>query len=337
MKIQTKAVAGFLAKPEGAAVLLYGPDSGLARERSQQLVRVMLGATPDPLSMLDIAEARLLADPAALADELSAVSFLAANRVILIRDAGDKLTKILEAASDLLRPDVYVIVLADELGPRSSLRAWFEKAPNAAAVACYHDEARDIGDVIRDTFGRAGMQVSSDVVRYLTGKLGNDRYVTRQELEKIILYAGDELVVSMPMVEALVNDNRDTVMDEAINGLADKNLVALDNALTALVRDGVAPMQYLRGLSRYFQRLYAIKLQALDASVESVIAGLRPPVFFKQVPILTRHVKQWDFDSISKALRLISAAELACKTSDIPAFAASERELFKAATASSRA
>ena len=334
MKIAVKAVAGFLAKPDAgaAAALFYGPDSGLSRERSQAVIKKLLGDAPDGMAILDITEARLLADPALLADELSSVSFLAESRVILIRDAGDKLTKILEAASDLMSTDVYIIVLADELGPRSSLRAWFEKAANAASVASYHDEARDIGELVRETLSKANISVGSDVVQYLLSQLGNDRYVTRQELAKIITYVGDEKSLSLEAARLLTNYNQEPDMDEAVTALADKNLSGLDKALSQLAKEGVAPVAYLRALSRYFMRLYAIKVQAKNSSVESVIAGLRPPVFFKQVPILTRHAKAWQCESIAKALGFITAAELACKTSDLPVFAASERELFRAAS-----
>lgn len=333
MKIAVKAVAGFLARPDAgtAAALFYGPDSGLSRERSQVVIKKLLGDAPDGMAILDITEARLTADPAMLADELSAVSFLAENRVILIRDAGDKLTKILEAASALMRADVYIIVLADELGPRSSLRAWFEKAPNAASVASYHDEARDIGELVRETFSKANISVGHDVVQYLLSQLGNDRYVTRQELTKIITYVGDEKTLTLDAARLLTDYNQETDLDEMVSALADKNLSDLDKALIQLMKEGVTPVAYLRALSRYFMRLYAIKVQAKNNSVESVIAGLRPPVFFKQVPVLTRHAKAWQFESISKALGFITAAELACKTSDLPIFAASERELFKAA------
>lgn len=329
MKLQAKAVAGFLTKPDGVAALFYGPDAGLARERSQQLITALLGKNPDPLCLLDTTEARLLSDPAALADELSAVSLMAENRVILVRDAGDKFTKILEASHELMRRDVYLVVLGDELGPRSSLRSWFEKAPNAMSVACYHDEVRDIGELVRETFSSAHISVGPDVVQYLVGQLGNDRRVTRQELEKILLYVGDEKSLSLEEVKKLTDTNREAEMDELVNALADRDLSGLDKSLIKLVKEGTQPVQYLRSLSRYFHRLYAIKLQARHSSVEQVIAGLRPPVFFRQAPILTRHAKQWQLESIARALELIQAAELMCKTSDIPVIAASERELFK--------
>jgi DNA polymerase-3 subunit delta len=332
MKIVTRDIKGFLAKPDrdACAILLYGPDAGLARERSQDVVKYLLGPSPDAMSILDVSEARLLADPAMLADELSAASFLADKRVILVRDAGDKFTKIMESVEELLSKDNYVIVLGDDLGSRSSLRAWFEKAPNAAAVPCYHDEARDIGELVRETFSKSGVMASGDVVQYLASQLGNDRYVTRQELEKLLLYLGDDKTLGMETVKQLTDHNRETEMDEAITALADRNLAALDKALIGLMNEGLPPVAYLRGLSRYFQRLYAIKLQAKNSSIEQVIENLRPKVFYKQKDALTRHARKWDVEAIAKALALITSAELACKTSDLPVFAASERELFKA-------
>lgn len=329
MKIAVKATEGFLRQPQGVAALLYGPDAGLARERGGRLIKKLLGENYDPMSVLELNESRLLEDSARLADELSSVSLLADKRVILVRDAGDKFTKLLEATETLMRDDVFMIVLAGELGPRSSLRLWFEKAEKAASIPCYHDEARDIGELMREQFNQAGKTANMEVIQYLISQLGNDRYVTRQEIDKIILYLGDENILHLSAAEQLVNYNREADQDEMINALVDKKLADFDKSLMKLVNEGAYPVSYLRGLSRYFQRLYALKLQTRHQPAEQIIASLKPKVFFKQVPILTRHVKQWELPAIAKALGLIQQAELVSKTSNIPVYAASQRELFK--------
>ncbi len=333
MKIAAKAISAFLDAPQKSSVasLFYGPDSGLARERSEMVVASILGKKPDPLSILDVNEARILSDPPFLADEISAFSFLAAQRIIIIRDATDKLTKILENIASLLRKEVFLIILSAELGPRSSLRLWFEKSATAAAVACYHDEESTIGDYLRKNLRAAGISCSEDVVHYLISQLGNDRYVTRQEIQKIITYVGNSGKLSLEDAAALVGYNKEAEIDAAINALADKRLADLDKAIMLMVKE-YAPVQYIRSMSRYFQRLYSIKLQSAQTNIEEVISGLRPPVFFRQIPSLTRHVRQWQLPAIAKVLALLNEAELACKSSDLPAIAASERILFKAAT-----
>ncbi len=333
MKLAPKSVDSFLQSPqrEHLAVLIYGADGGLVRERSEKIAKAVLGnAFSDPFAKLELSETELLSDPARLCDELSAVSMMCPKRVIMVRDAGNSLTKIIEPAIPFFHKDNYLIITADELTGKSSLRLLFEKEQSCAALACYKDEARDVNAVIRKKFDEAGIQYDRELLDYLVGQLGNDRYVTYQELEKLVLYAGDEKKLTLDDARNLVDYNQVTQLDDIINSVADRNLAALEKTITQHLREGTQPIMYLRSLQRYFNRLYAIRAQ-MDAgqSAESVISSLRPPVFFKQQPILTRHANSWNKENIVKALKLLITAELDCKTSDLPAIAASSRELLK--------
>lgn len=332
MKIAPRAAQAFLGDPtkESVALLLYGPDSGLIRERAKQVVQAVLGSDADPFALTEFTEATLLADPALLVDELSAISMMSPKRVILIRDAGDKLTKIVDAASEHLRVDTYLVVCGKELSARSSLRAWFEKAKNCGAIACYKDEMRDVQEVIRKRFSEAELRVDRDVMDYLASQLGNDRGVTLSELEKLVAYAGDSKTLTLDDVRDLVDYNRETNLDDIVNAVADRDLKALEHFIAQVVREGMQPIVWLRALQRYFNRLYSIHAQMQTGqSADMVIGALRPPVFFRQLPILTRHVQRWEPDAIVKALKLLVEAELACKTSDIPPVPASTRKLFQ--------
>jgi DNA polymerase-3 subunit delta len=333
MKIAPKAVEAFLASPGKGykACLFYGPDAGLVRERAKKVSSIMLAGNDDPFAFTECTEASLLSDPARLADELSAISMLGGKRVILVRDAGDKLAKILESSVSYFNDDVYLVISSDELSTRSALRSWFEKEPECAAVACYRDEARDVQEVIRRTLTAAGVQLDREAMEYLTQQLGNDRYVTYQELEKLITYAGEGKRLSVQDIKVLVDYNRETNMDDLVNAVADRNPAVLDAMLMHLVREGTQPIVYLRALQRYFNRLYAIRAQMAGQrmSAEQVVQSLRPPVFFRQVPILTLHIQQWGQEQIVRALQLLVSAELACKTSDMPIHAASGRKLLQ--------
>ena len=204
MKISPKMVESFFAKPdkEARAVLLYGPDTGLSRERMGRIKAAILAGNDDPFAYVEMEEAKLLADPAMLADELNAISLLGGKRCIVIRSASDKLAKTIESAGAYFHAGAFVVVMADELSTRSSLRAWFEKAPNGAAIASYKDEMRDIQSVVHAALDAAGVRADRDTLDYLAAQLGNDRYVTRQELEKIITYAGAEKKLSLEEVQS---------------------------------------------------------------------------------------------------------------------------------------
>jgi len=334
MKIGARDIEPLLAAPDARfkAMLFHGPDAGLARERMLRVKTKILGQGDDPFAFVELAENLLINDPVRLSDELNAIGLLAAKRFILIRDASDKLTSLLKDTAPALHDDVFLVVLADELSSRSSLRKWFEDAPEAASIGCYRDEARDLQVIVNKSFSDSGVQASRDVVEYLCSQLGNDREVTRAELEKIITYAGEEKTLTADDVAALVDYNRDTSLDDIVNASADKSLAKLDRMLAVHLRKGTSSVAYLRTLQRYFNRLYFIKSK-MEAGydLEAVIGALRPPVHFRQKPLLIRHARNWMLPQIVKALKLLMAAEISSKTSDTPVHAATSRRLFQLA------
>src|SRR3546814_17258198 len=82
----------------------------------------------------------------------------------------------------------------------------FEADRNAAALACYHDDARSLETVVRAFFSEAGVGISREAVAFLASQLGGDRELTRRELEKVLLFAGDG-EVALAEVEACVGDS----------------------------------------------------------------------------------------------------------------------------------
>lgn len=334
MKIATKSIESFLAAPqrECQAVLIYGVDSGLVRERAVKITKAVLGdMASDPFAKIELSEAELLADPPRLADELSAVSMMCPRRVIIIYDAGNSITSVIESAATFFHKDNFLIVTADELSGKSSLRAFFEKENSCAALACYKDEMRDIQSIIRVKLDEAKIIYDRSVVDYLASHLGNDRFVTYQELDKLITYAGEEKKITLKDAELLTDNNHDSQIDDITSAIADRNLVNLEKYLYLHLREGTQPIMYLRALSRYFSRLYAIRAQMQETrqSADMVVSGLRPPVFWKQKDPLIRHANSWSLENIVKAIQLLTAAELDCKTSDLPVVPASSRRLFR--------
>jgi len=81
MKLPASRVAAFLHQPDPAirAVLLYGPDAGLIRERADTLARGVCPDLHDPFRVADLSAAALAADPARLADEAAQMSLMAAG------------------------------------------------------------------------------------------------------------------------------------------------------------------------------------------------------------------------------------------------------------------
>jgi DNA polymerase-3 subunit delta len=314
MKIVPKQARDFLRQPDRpyAGVLIYGPDAGQVRERANAIAAFILSGENDPFARVELTDDQLKKDPALLADEVSAMSLMGGRRAIVVRDAGDRVVKAVESALEGPAGNNYLIVCAAELNPRSALRQLFEAHPKLAALACYKDEAMDIQAVVRQKL--EGVNVSRDAMAHLTQHLGNDRAVTTSELDKILLFLGDEKTLTLEMAEALVAHNRDIALDQLCMDMAGGNAPAVASQLAQAFREGVQPIALLRASQRYFQRLYSVKeAVAAGTPLEQAVSSLRPPLFFRAVQPFTRHAQGWSLERVVRALEVLRKAEASVK------------------------
>ena len=224
MKITGRADA-FVAKPYPSlcAVLIYGPDAGLVRERLNALTKAVAGAVDDPFRVVEFPADVLRDDPARLGDEAAALSFTGGRRVVRIRDASDTVAEVLGGFVDAPIGEALILVSADDLGPRSKLRAAFEKADRAAALPCYADDERSLEGVIRETLKAGGLSITPDALSWLTDRLGGDRELSRRELEKLVLYISSAATktVSEEDVLACIGDTAALGLDDLIYAVGD--------------------------------------------------------------------------------------------------------------------
>ena len=291
MKLTARDSAGFLKSPaaQSSAVLLYGPDSGLVRERSKAIATTVIGPNSDPMNLIELAADHIKSDPALLRDELCALSLMGGKRLVVLRDAGDKLTHTIKAALEGLDTTTYLIVEGDELASTSSLRKLFEATAKLAALPCYRDEGRGLQEIIQQGLAKHGLRASSDAMHYLVSHLGNDRGITLGEIEKIALYMGGQKEVTLEIAQQLIGHNGAESMDDICHAVACGNLPEAQSVLARLLFEGTQPVAIVRSLLRHFQRLdIASAHMAGGKSVEGAVEALRPPVFFKYIAATKR-------------------------------------------------
>jgi len=328
MKLTARDSAAFLKAPDRqcAGVLLYGPDAGLIRERSRAIAALILGAQADPLNRVDLTAEQVKSDPALLRDELSALSLMGGRRLVVLQGAGDKLSGAIESAFDGLSTTTYLIVEAEELAASSSLRGLFEKHAQLAALPCYHDEGRGLEDTLRASLAAHGLSATGDAMHYLLAHLGNDRGITRSEIEKLALYLGEERQVSLPIAMLLVGHNASESMEDICHAVACGNARETHALLARLMHEGTQPVAILRSLLRHFQRLDIARAHiASGMQAEQALAALRPPVFFKYAPLMRRELSLWNARSLAQAQNLLLRTEKELKSGHLaPALVAGQ-------------
>ena len=323
MQVKSAAVESFLARRESQAlaVLFYGPDLGLVRERADRIALTVVADLGDPFRLAELSAAALKGGAAPLRDEAAAIAFGGGRRVVRIRDAGDGLTAVFKDFLEDPAGDALIVVEAGDLAKRSSLRLLFEGADNAAALPCYRDEGRDLEQLIRTQLREAGLDVVPNALAWLVGTLGSDRGVTRRELDKLALFMADRgpgATVTLTEAQAVVGDSAAAVVDDVLQAAAGGDLSGLDRALVRAAGD-ITPVGLLRAAQRHFQRLHlAVSQIEAGASVEAALKGLKPPLFFRAAERFKTALQLWTPAQLQRALERLLEAELAAKRTGMP-------------------
>jgi DNA polymerase-3 subunit delta len=311
------------------AVLLFGPDQGLVRERAERLVLSIVPDLRDPFRVADMEGGALQEDPARLFTEAAALSMTGGRRVVRIRGAGNALARQFASFLAEAQSDALVIVEAGDLAKDSSLREVFEEAPNAAAIACYLDSPESISELVRNSLNAHGISIAPDALQEGVSLLGADRGTTRREVEKLLLYMHGRQNVDLEDVRAIMGDEAEARIEEACDGAGEGDTRRLDRALERLWTAGVSPVAILRMAMSHFQRLaLAVTQIAKGESADAIAKRARPPIHFTRIASFRAQLRNWSAERLGEALDLILETETLCKSTAVPAEAACGRALF---------
>jgi len=324
MRLKTNEIHGFLraAKPPASAVLIYGPDEGLVRERGEVLGKKIVADLGDPFQVTSLSDVDVKDDPASLANAVGSLSLTGGDRLVRLRPGTDACSESVKATiADLATADltdVWLIIEAGNLKPTSSLRKLFETSKVHVALPCYGDDARGVEDLIRETAKTHGLSVSREAVAILTDRLGADRALTRNELEKLCLYVGTGEITEADVRAVVVGDGEAT-FDGLVDAVAAGDLKGADREYGKALTTGQAPVGILRMLTNKMKTLHMLAgLVAETGNAQEAVRALRPPVRYPRDKIMIRQANLWSRPACERALQLLELAETECKTTGMP-------------------
>jgi len=318
--------------PKYSAVLFYGTDAGLVAERAQKLAALFAARDAGEIVRLD--DSDLDTDPDRLAIELQTIPMFGGSKVVRAT-AGRRITA--AALQPLLEGGTLAATLVVEAGnlkPTDAMRALFEKSAQAAAVACYGDEAADIESLIRETLGAHGLGITSDAREVLLARMGADRALSRGEIEKLALFAAGKGQVDAADVEAIVGDASELAVDRTLNAAASGDGKRAVAEFSRAIAAGESPQMIIAALQRALQRLHRIRSD-LDAgaSFDDAMRQQRPPVHFKQKDAIGLQCRMWTAPRLAEALTWAMQAAKAARLNAPLEEAIAEELLLKVAAA----
>ena len=318
-------IEGFLRRPDPSVrvVLVYGHDEGLVSERAIVLHRASGVDPDDPFTSLRLDSDDLSGDASRLVDEAGTVALFGSKRVVRVRGGETSaIAKALEVVLDLPQCDALIILEGGDLKKTNPVRKIAEAHKSARALPCYADNAHSVQELIDQVLREAKLDIEPAARERLASLLGANRLISRSELNKLVLYVGDDKSISLEAVDLIVGDGStlalEALSDAAGSGAIDK----VERDLKRFELTGVNAAQIAILATRHFQTLHRARseMETTQKSAKAVIDGLRPPVFFQRRPSLMRQLELWTLRGLDQSLERLDQATLTGRRSPSMAY-----------------
>ena len=336
-KASPRDVPALLAKldPKYRVVLIFGRDEGLVREHASTIGKQIVEDLNDPFNVARPTPEQIKEYPSILLDEVSALSMMGGRRLVRAEHMGNDAAKATGLVLDSDQGDGLLIITAGDLKPTSALRKLVEKSPKGMSIVCYEDDAQGLMGLVQKTLGDGGLRATQDAAGYLVSNLGSDRMVSRNELEKLVLYMGEGASeVSLADAEACVGDTAALGLNQIAEAVTAGNMRGLEKYIERAWTAKESAIAILRTLQSRLTRLHLTRgMMDQGMSAPEAVAKLRPPVFFKEKGIFAAEAQRWSLTKLNQALNLVLEAEVDCKTTGTPAEVICARLLLRIAKA----
>ena len=288
-------------------ILIYGENEGLKKEISSKIKNQFSGKEinyeeNDVLKNLD--EFRNLIKNHSLFDD---------KKVITIRRCTEKIYQIIFEIVDYNMEDL-IIIDCGTLDKRSKLRNFFEKSKKAVIIPTYKDDYQSLINISRDFFSQNKISISQETLSLLVSRCNGDRGYLKLELEKISNYMTEKKNISLEEIYKLTNLYENYSATELVDSSLLKNVKKTCNILNESNYSQDDTFLIIRILLQKSKRILSLINEInTGKNIDNALQEHRPPIFWKDKPVLKQQIKLWNYDKIKDLISKINSLEILIK------------------------
>ena len=322
MKVAPRDIERFLSTPpqELCSCLIYGEDAGQVRELAKKLAEAVVDDLNDPFRVTTLDISNLTADPSRLSDEQAAMPFGGGRRLIRLRGITGDHARLISEIIQEPSGDGLIIAEAGPLRRDSAMVKMFEASKTGAAIPCYADEGRSLAVLLDQTLKQENISLTPDARSYIINRLGADRAATRSEIEKLLLYIGENGKLDLEDAVEAIGDAGSTSVDDLVYATATGDITNSHRALDRLTAANTQPISVIRSMIGHLTKLRAVVAKAETSGLEPALASIRPPIFFKRKTAFQEQARIWSRQRLSLAIDRMLRAEIEVKQTGSDAY-----------------
>lgn len=302
--IQKEMKSGFL---NYKSILFYGPDSGLVSQLFDDVSKSICNDLQDTFTVFNFSNDDVLTSEDVFLNEIASVSFMGNRKLIRIKKAGNKITKIIEEALSLFSSkDVFLVISAGELDSKSSLRKLYESAKmkDVLVFPCYLDDRSNKQFIEKFLIDKNIEKVPFEVSQYLCEHLGQNRLETISELEKLTVYLGDKKNIEMNDVLKCIGDSSALEIQDFSYAMLGFDVKKSQIVFDRLMSVGESPVVLIIFLLTSLKKLYSVCVSLEEGQGMDFSLKKNGVFFWQEVSFYKKILPFWNSKKANSALQM---------------------------------
>ena len=293
--------------------LFYGDNEGLKEENIKNLFEKNY---QDKIHRYE--EKEILDNINIFFNSILTKSFFDNEKLIIINRATDKSKTIIEELMEKNPEDIQIILNSKNLEKKSSLRKLFEKEKSIVCIPFYEDNNQTLNSIISLFFRNKKIPISQQLINVLVERSRGDRKNLNNELEKIENFSLNKKNLNIQEIIRLTNLADNYSASELVDHSLAKNTRKTVTILGENNYSDEDNIIIIRTLLAKLKRLVKI-YDLIDEknNIEQAISACKPPIFWKDKPLVTQQIRSWKKDGLEQLIYKTNEIELLVKKNSV--------------------
>ena len=293
--------------------LFYGENYGLKKEIGEIVKSIICG--DNEVEQISLFEEDVLKNEENFYNFIFGGSLFNNKKIIYVHNVTDKMLKNINNIVIKFPEDLLLFLFSEILEKKSKLRNFFEKENNIACVPCYLDNEKTLAIITQKELIKNKIILSRESIGLLIRKANGDRGNLLNEIEKIKSFSKNNKKIEHEQIKHLINSNTEIKHENLINICRSGDISELKRIVTELSIEKLNQILLLKILSNKIRRLLNIKNQNEEIkNIDSTINNQKPPIFWKEKPLIKKQLTIWKTDELEKTIFQINDIEISCKS-----------------------
>ena len=293
--------------------LFYGDNQGLKEENIKNLFEKNY---QDKIHRYE--EKEILDDINIFFNSVLTKSFFDNEKLIIINRATDKIKTIIEELMEKNPEDIQIILNSKNLEKKSTLRKLFEKEKSIVCIPFYEDNNQTLNSIISLFFRNKKIPISQQLINVLVERSRGDRKNLNNELEKIENFSLNKKNLNIQEIIKLTNLADNYSASELVDHSLAKNTrktVTILNENNYSDEDNIIIIRTLLAKLKRLVKIY--ELVDEKNNIEQAISACKPPIFWKDKPLVTQQIRSWKKDGLEQLIYKTNEIELLVKKNSV--------------------